>query len=411
MENKFIKRRSELMKKIKDDSLVVLFAGREVYKSADETYDFTPNRNFFYLTGIAAPNVIVVLSKKKGQVSEMVFVERRNPELVRWVGEKISEEEAKEISKIGDSDTIDNFKESIASMLSRYSYENLYLDLERQEYNLPSTFSQEFAVKIIRKYPYVKVQNLYDMVCNQRMVKDKEEIKAIREAIHITGEGILNMVNNMKPGMMEYEIEAYFDYTLRKNGITDKAFKTIAASGVNGTVLHYSENNCKANENSLILFDLGAQYKYYNGDISRTFPVSSKFTQRQKDIYNVVLETNLAIAEAAKPGLSLMDLNELSKKLLAKGCKKLHLIKDDSELSKYYFHSIGHYLGLDTHDVGGRDIPMCEGMVITNEPGLYIPEEGIGIRIEDDLLITSSGCENLSISIIKSVDDIENLLA
>lgn len=399
------------MKNVKDDSLVVLFAGREVYKSADELYDFTPNRNFFYLTGIAAPNIIVILSKKKGQVSERVFVERPNPELARWVGEKLSEEEAKEISQIKYTDTIDNFKETIASMLSYYPYENIYLDLERQEYNLPFTFSQEFANKIQSKYPYVKIMNIYNLICNLRMVKDHEEIEAIRKAIRITGDGILNMVKHMKPGMMEYEIEAYFDYTLRKNGVIDKAFKTIAASGINGTVLHYSENNCKTIENSLILFDLGAQYKYYNGDISRTFPISSKFTERQKDIYKVVLETNLAIAEAAKPGISLMDLNELSKKLLSDGCKKLHLIKDDSELSKYYFHSIGHYLGLDCHDVGDRDISMCEGMVITNEPGLYVPEEGIGIRIEDDLLITSNGCENLSVGIIKSIEDIENMLA
>ena len=411
MENKNIqKRREKLMKSIKDDSIVVLFAGREVYKSADEMYDFTPNRNFYYLTGINAPNIILLISKRNGEVSEDLFIERPDPVMARWVGEKYSREEAEEASKVTNIDYVENFSSYIAALLNRYDFENVYLDLERQEYNIPKTFSQKFAGLLIEKYPYIKVNNIYSKICSLRVIKDKQEIDLMRKAIEITKEGILNMVSHMTPDMMEYEIEAYFDYSLRKNGINDKAFKTIAASGKNATVLHYSENNCKAMKDSLILFDLGAQYKYYNGDISRTFPLSGKFTQRQKDIYNVVLETNLAIASDAKPGLSLLELNNLSKKYLADGCRKLGLIKEDSELSKYYFHSIGHYLGLDTHDVGDRLMKMEKGMVITNEPGLYIPEEGIGIRVEDDLLITDSGCEVLSKDILKTPEDIENFM-
>lgn len=413
MKNRFAQRRRKLLEAIKDDSLVVLFAGGEIYKSADETYEFTPNRNFFYLSGIDAPNIIIVLIKRKGEVAEKIFVERPDPVLARWVGEKLSEKEAKEISGIETVDIIDNFNGSIASLLSNYSIDNVCLDLERQEYNMPKTFSQEFAGNILERYPYIKIKNIYDDICRLRVVKDEEEIAFIKKAIDITGEGIENMAKHMRAGMMEYEIEAYFDYTLKKNGVTDTAFKNIISSGKNATVLHYSDNNCKTPDNALILFDVGAQYKYYNGDISRTFPLSSKFTQRQKDVYNVVLETNIAIKEACKAGVSVRELNELSKKILSKGCRQLGLIKDDSELSRYYFHSIGHYLGLDGHDVGDvgdRNFPMAEGTVLTNEPGLYISEEGIGVRIEDDLLVTKSGCEELSHNIIKSVEDIENFL-
>ena len=232
----------------------------------------------------------------------------------------------------------------------------------------------------------------------------------MKKAIEITQEGIENMIDNIKPGMMEYEIEAYFDFTLKKNGIYEKAFKTIAASGKNATILHYVENNCRAEDGDLILFDLGAQYKYYNADISRTFPVNGKFTERQKQIYNVVLKAKEAVEEAARPGLPYKELNEIAKKVLTEGCKELGLIRDDKELVKYYFHSVSHYLGLDAHDIGIYNTVLKPGMVITNEPGLYIEEEGIGIRIEDDLLITEDGCENLSKDILKTVEEIEDYM-
>jgi Xaa-Pro aminopeptidase len=206
---------------------------------------------------------------------------------------------------------------------------------------------------------------------------------------------------------MEYELEAYFDFTLKSCGVKDFAFKTIAASGKNATILHYSQNNSMMNENDLILFDLGAQFEYYNADISRTFPISGKYSQRQKDVYDVVLQAQQAVTQAAKPGVPFSVLNDTAKKVLAEGCRKLGLIKEESELSEYYYHGVSHYLGLDTHDVGTRDTVLKEGMVITNEPGLYIACEGIGIRIEDDLLISRDGAEVLSKDIIKDTFDIE----
>ena len=194
---------------------------------------------------------------------------------------------------------------------------------------------------------------------------------------------------------------------MKSSGVTDYAFHTIAACGKNATVLHYNENNSELEDGKLVLFDLGAQYKYYNADISRTFPVSGKFTQRQKQIYNVVLRAQEAVTAIARPGILFSVLNETATKVLAEGCKELGLIKEDSELFKYYFHGVSHYLGLDTHDVGSRDMELKPGMVFTNEPGLYIEEENIGIRIEDNILITESGSENLSKQIIKTVEEIE----
>ncbi|WP_373897428.1 aminopeptidase P family protein [Haloimpatiens sp. FM7315] len=406
----FINKRKEVMKDMKDGSIVLLFAGRAPYKSADEIYRFTPNRNFYYLTGIDRENIILMMHKRNGQVFETLYIEKNDPILARWIGEKMPETEARELSGVEDIKYLESFDDDFGFLFMRYVYNDLYLDLERAEWDIPMTKSQEFAKLAKEKYPFINIKNIYHKICDMRIIKSEEEIEAIRKAAKITEDGIYKMIDNLKPGMMEYEIEAYFDFVLTSNGVRDRAFKTIAASGKNGAILHYSTNNCKTKDGDLILFDLGAQYKYYNGDISRTFPLNGKFTERQRDVYNVVLRTNKAITDMIKPGVTFGELNKKSREILAEGCIELGLIKDKKELSKYYFHSIGHYLGLDDHDVG-QDRVLEPNMVITNEPGLYIPEEGIGIRIEDDLVVTKDGCEDLTKDMIKEVDEIEAYMA
>lgn len=406
----FIRNRKALLERVEDNSILLLFAGKAPYKSADEQYQFIPNRNFYYITGIDEEMVILLISKLNGVVSEKLFIQRPDPVMAKWIGATISENEATERSGIEEIDYLDRFEGSIGSLFSRNKVEKVYLDLERQELDTSTTKAQEQAKLLIQKYPYIQIKNIYYDIAELRMIKSPEEINLTKRAIEVTKEGILSMMDNAKPGMMEYEIEAYFDFVLKKNGITNNAFHTIAGSGINGTILHYSANNTQTKDGDLILFDLGAQYNYYNADITRTFPVNGKFTQRQKDIYNVVLRANEAVKAAAKPGILLKELNDIAKGVLIQGCKDLGLIKEDNEISKYYYHSVSHFLGLDTHDVGSYSMRLMPDMVITNEPGLYIEEEDIGIRIEDNLLITEDGCENLSKDIIKTVEDIENYM-
>lgn len=218
-------------------------------------------------------------------------------------------------------------------------------------------------------------------------------------------------MKNCKPGMKEYELEAYFDFTLKQSGVTDFAFNTIAASGKNATVLHYVDNNSELKDGELILFDLGAQFNYYNGDISRTFPINGKFTARQKEVYEEVLKVNEEISKMLVVGVTFREINDKANDLIAEACIRLGLIDDKKDFRKYYFHSIGHSLGLDTHDVGERWGELKEGMVFTVEPGIYIEEEKIGIRIEDDVLITKDGPVVLTKDCIKTVDEIENFMA
>ncbi|MBU3146721.1 aminopeptidase P family protein [Clostridium sp. CF012] len=407
----FTKNRKNLWDKLEENSITLIFAGEAPYKSGDEKYAFTPNRNFYYLTGINTEKMILMLVKRNGKVDETLFIEKNDPVMARWVGEKMPEAEAKEISGIECILFLEQFEEAFGSIMDRVKIDYLCLDLERQQFHLSMTSSQNFAKVAFERYPYLKIKNIYHEIANLRLIKSEEEIQLIREAIDVTDKGIKALMQNAKVGMKEYQLEAHFDFTLKSNGITDYAFHTIAACGVNATILHYDKNNSELLEGKLILFDLGAQYKYYNADISRTFPVNGKFTERQKQVYNVVLRAQEAVMEVAKPGILFSVLNETAKKVLVAGCIELGLIKEASELPKYYFHGVSHYLGLDTHDVGSRDMELKPGMVLTNEPGLYIEEENMGIRIEDDLLITEDGCENLSKQIIKTVEEIEEFMA
>lgn len=406
----FTKNRKNLIERMEDNSILVMFAGAAPYKSGDQQYHFSPNRNFYYITGITEPNIMLTISKANGNVSETVFVEREDPVMAKWIGTAMTIDEAREASGVENVTYLDKFKETFASAVTRLGVQRVYLDFERMEFDLPLTPALNFARELREKYPYLELLNIYDEIASLRVIKSEEEIEKMKKAIDITKDGIYLMIKNIKPGMKENEVEAYFDFEIKRQGASDFAFNTIAAAGKNATVLHYHYNNAEIKDGDLMLFDLGAAYDNYNGDISRTFPVNGKFTERQRAVYNVVLRTMKEVEKAAKPGISLMGLNDIAKKCLAEGCRELGLIKEDSELIKYYFHSVGHYLGLDTHDVGDRNKPMEPGMVITNEPGLYIEEEGIGIRIEDDLLITEDGCINLSKHVIKEIDEIEEFM-
>ncbi|MBK5242863.1 aminopeptidase P family protein [Clostridium sp.] len=407
----FIENRVNLWDKLEGNSITLIFAGEAPYKSGDETYLFTPNRNFYYLTGIDREKMILMLVKRNGKVCETLFIEKNDPVMARWVGEKMPEMDAKEISGIENIVFIEEFEGAFGSILNRVKIDSLCLDLERQDFYMLNGTPQRFAKSVMERYPYIKVKNIYHEMASLRIIKSEEEIWLIRKAIDITDRGIKELLKNAKGGMKEYELEAHFDFKLKTSGVTDFAFKTIAASGKNATTLHYDKNNSELQDGKLILFDLGAQYKYYNADISRTFPINGKFTDRQKQVYNVVLRAQEAVTKVARPGILFSVLNETAKNVLAQGCIELGLIKEASELPKYYFHGVSHYLGLDTHDVGNRDIKLKKGMVLTNEPGLYIEEESMGIRIEDDILITEDGCEILSKQIIKTVEEIEDFMA
>lgn len=409
MKNIYKINRNNLLDKIKDNSIVILFAGKAIQKTGDQNYPFTPNRNFYYLTGIKEEEHILVMSKINGVKSSKLYIKDINLELEKWNGKTIRKEEAIEISAVDEVKFKSQFDSDINGMITMKEEINLYLDLERLGLNSNEKISHKFANEIVIKYPQVRVNNIYSKIGELRLKKSEEEVEKIKKAIEITKSGIERLMTEARVGMKEYELEAYFDFNCKLKGVTDLAFTTIAAAGKNATTLHYIDNNAELKDNDLILFDLGAEYNCYNADISRTFPVNGKFTVRQKEVYNSVLKVNEEIIKSIKPGIRYKDINEKATDLIADECIKLGLIEDKKDVKKYYYHSIGHSLGMDTHDIETphRDITFEPGVVFTVEPGIYIEEEGIGIRIEDDILVTEDGAINLSSDIIKTVDEIE----
>lgn len=399
--------RHKVLNKIKDNSLLILFAGKAPKKTADENYQFTPNRNFYYLTGIEEEEHILVLSKINGEIKEYLFIKEVDAIREKWEGKTIRKEEVFNICGIEEVNYLGDFNSFIERTILNKEEVNIYLDLEKENK------SYNFIKEIKEKYFNINILNAYRLIGELRLIKTEEEVNRIRKAIAITIEGVKELMKNSKDGIKEYELEAYFDFVCKKNGVKDLAFKTIAAAGKNATVLHYVTNDSEIKDGDLILFDLGAQYKYYNGDISRTFPVSGKFTERQKEVYNAVLKVNERVISEMKPGVSFLELNKKAKEWIAEECVSLGLITNKEEVSKYYYHSIGHSLGMDTHDIEleNRNVIFKPGMVYTVEPGIYIEEEGIGIRIEDDVLITEEGHEVLTKEMIKTIDEIEEFMA
>lgn len=413
MDKKFFQNnRKKLADKLEEGSLTILFAGEAPHRSADEEYYFSPNRNFYYLTGIVRPKIIFAIKKAAGKTEEMLFIEEHDPVMAKWVGAKLTQEEAKEASGIESIHLLDQFNTKVHQAVQSEGIESINLDLDRPGWDAYPTPAHQCAKEMQDKYPSVSIGNVYPEICALRLIKESEEVEKIQKAVDITQEGIENIMKHAEPEKMEYELEAYFNFTLHSHGVRKTAFPTIAASGKNATVLHYVENRNKVKDGDLVLFDLGASYEYYSADLTRTFPVNGKFSERQKQFYNIVLKALKETTEMIKPGLDFAELNNYTKKVLAEECKKIGLIEKDEDIQKYYYHGVSHSLGLDTHDVGRyRNAKLEAGMVLTVEPGLYVEEEGIGIRLEDDVLVTEDGYKNLSEKMIRTPEEIEAFLA
>ena len=394
-------------------SMLIVFSGTAPVKRGDEFYPYAPQRNFFYMTGIDRPNLVYMQTKDaKGEVKTRLYVERYDEMVAKWDGAVISKEEAKEISGIEDFGFVDELSGHVATAFLRTKIHTVYMDFENRSLTVPNTPELDFAGLLREKFPAITQVDAHPLFAGFRLLKEAYEVESLKKAAKISGEGFEAILQNTRPGMMEYELEAHLDYTYKKNGCRDRAFRTIMASGKNACILHYNDNNQVIEDGELVLVDYGAQWNWYSADVTRTFPVNGKFSPRQKELYNIVLGALDLVIDMVKPGVVFGKLNEAVLEYYGKELVRIGLIKETSEIGKYYFHGVSHMLGLETHDVGGdKDLVLAPGMVFTVEPGLYIAEEGVGIRIEDDVLVTETGCEVLTSGIVKSIEDIERLMA
>ncbi len=405
----YAKRREQLLEMLEQYSITVLMAGRAFYSVGDSKFPFEVNRSFYYYTGLDRENLILVLVKlDENTTKEILFIEPYDELLAKWVGGRIRPKQAKEISGIEDIRYLEDLMPTLGSFLNYYGKLVDFVlcgDLSKQELGQPNDTADLFN-KIKELQPQVVYTNIYDKICAMRMIKDEHEIEMIKNAIDVTQEGIETMMRYSHSNIWENELEAYFDFVLKCKQCKN-AFTTICATGKNATILHYADNNDFAKTDDLVLCDLGAAYKYYNADITRTFPVNGRFTNRQKQIYDIVLRANKLVEALARPGITTKELNDEVVKFYEVELAAIGLLDNGKTVRDYYYHNVSHLLGLEVHDVCLPDMVLKPGCVITNEPGLYLEDEDIGIRIEDDLLITEDGCINLSKNIIKEIEDIE----
>lgn len=405
MANPFLLRRQRLVEMLTDHAAVLIFSGEEIPLGVDMTYPFSVDRNFYYLTGLDMPGCALYLSRD----CDILFLPPFDPKREAYEGPQLTWKQMSAISGVS------HVREMVApEMILAHlpMMTSLYLDIQRDcgiLLNPPAARVKKIAQKLD-----IRIKNVYHLVYLLRSVKDAEEIAKIRRAIDITGESLSYMMRTCHSGMREYEWQAAFEYGLRRHGC-DTSFPSIVASGKNAVYLHYVCNDAIVKQGDMFLFDVGAYYDHYASDISRTYPVGGKFTQRQRELYELVYDATRLVLEHMKPHRPYRDHVVALHDFFDKYLMPMHIV--DTEIEKENFlrmmsRGCCHHLGLDAHDAyAGLDDELLPGMVFTNEPGVYLKQEGIGIRIEEDLLITEDGNELLSKDIPSAPEDIINLLA
>jgi Xaa-Pro aminopeptidase len=422
--NLFIKNRKKFAAKMAPNSLAI-FNSNDIYPvSADSTLPFAQHRDIFYLSGVDQEESVLVIfpDSPKKENREILFLKETNAHIAIWEGAKLDKKQAFETSGIETVYWLQDLDKVLFELMTQT--ENVYLNTNEHYRSNVETETREarFVKKLKDKYPAHEYKRSQPILQRLRSIKEPEEIALIQEACNITEKGVRRIFNFVKPGVWEHEIEAEFAHEFLRNRANGNgfAYTPIIASGANANVLHYIENNqlCKAGD--LILMDVGAMYANYSSDLTRMVPVSGKFTERQKEVYNAVLRVKDAAAKMLVPGAFWAEYQFEVGKIMTRELIGLGLLTQadvDQEdpkwpaYKKYFMHGTSHHMGLDTHDYGILTEPMQAGMVFTVEPGIYIPDEGFGIRIEDDYVIQEKGeAFNLMQNIPITVEEIEALM-
>ena len=413
MVEEYIERRKKFIDLLPENSIAIVFGGDEIRMTADESFPFQIDHNLFYLTGIKQAQTILMIIKNSLEAKTYLFIQKFDALKEVWTGIRLKSAEAKAISGIENVLFLDNYEDKLDFSLKELDNPKIFLDFaSAANYGDMETFVSvaDYKKVLENKYKHIEILDSCEYFTRLRMIKSDFEISEMRKAIANTNKGLLAILKNLEPNKNEYDMAALFKYVVALDENSKLAFNTIAASGKNGVILHYPNPMNKLHNKDLVLFDLGSDHHEYKADISRTYPINGKYTKEQKKIYEIVLNCNKRIIAMIKPGLKISDLQEEARNFMAGELMKIGLIDDPKDIIKYYYHNVSHHLGLDTHDLSDRSLPLEPGNVITVEPGLYIKELEIGIRIEDDVLVTPEGSLCLSSEIAKEIVDIEALM-
>ncbi len=415
----FKRNRSAFIKQMKPNAMAVFFSNDLMPRTGDTFYPYRQNSNFYYLSGIDQEDCCLILFPdfKNEAHKEILFLKETNESIAIWEGEKINKLQGKKLSGISHVEWTNSF-ENIFSYLVNFA-ESVYINLNENDRFTTKVDSKDlrFSRVLRHNYPGHKILRSTPILSQLRAIKQDEEIKVMQHAANITEVAFREVLSSIKPGMKEYEIEAIVSSSFIKQAANGHAYEPIIASGANACILHYIKNNSVCKNGDLVLFDFGAEYGNYAADLSRTIPVNGTFSKRQKEVYTACLNIHKEAKKMAKAGETLMEFNAEIKKIMTSALIDIGLIKpkaskeEKSKLTQVYFpHSTSHFMGLDVHDVGFRYEKMKNNMCITIEPGIYIREEGIGIRIENDIILRKEGNLDLMKNIPVEVDEIESLM-
>ncbi len=415
----FIDRRGDVMKAIPANSLAVFYSNDEMPRTADQVFPFRQDSALFALTGIDQPGTILVLfpDAKKKSGREMIFILPEDPHHTIWNGERLTSKKAKKISGLDTVKTIDEWDRIMTPLF--HTVQSVYLNVPE----IPSTSevlnqNERMGIKLKSIFPFHTFHSIQPILSKILMKKHEGEIDLMKKAIGVTSLAFDHVLHGTKPGMKEYEIEALITYVLTAHGCRH-AFQPIVASGAVACILHYIKNNRRIGKDDLILLDFGAEYSCMNADMSRTIPASGRFTKEQKKFYTAVLRVLQDTTKLMQPGITLAELQKEAGKLIerelitARLISKQEVRRQDPKSplwKKYFMHGISHHLGYDVHDLSDRTAPLKSGMVLTCEPGLYIPEMKMGIRLENDILITKKGPVNLMADVPIEIEAIETIM-
>lgn len=416
----FINNRAHLSAQLPPKSIAVFTANEPMPRNGDEFYPFRQQSDFFYLTGINEENayLIIVPDYPDENLREILFIEPYNETKATWQGEMLDAQQATEISGVKTVKGSDVFWMTLNDIVYSGYGETIFLNsYEYPKYECAvETLQQRFIKKIKELYPMHQYGRTAPILNTLRMVKSEDEIAITQHACDITAKAFRRCLATVKPNMYEYEVQAEIEYVFKQNNATGHAYAPIIAGGKNACCLHYSKNQSKLNDGDLLLFDIGCEYLNYSSDLSRTIPVNGKFNERQKQCYNAVLRVMKQLRELYRPGHCINEINETTHRLMEQEMIQLGLFtaedvkRQDPEKPlerKYLMHGMSHHIGLDVHDSIDKFKPFAPGMILTCEPGIYIREESIGIRIENDLLITEGEPINLFEGLPTEIEEIE----
>ncbi|HEY0458978.1 MAG TPA: aminopeptidase P N-terminal domain-containing protein [Pyrinomonadaceae bacterium] len=429
------KQLKDFMEQIGKDAVAIIPAAHEQTRSYDTEFKFHQDPDFYYLTGFPEPDAIAVIAPGSKKSPFTLFVRPRDPLMETWYGRREGTEGAKKNYGADKAFPVEKFESEMAKLLN--GTEKLFyrfgVDPKLDQTIIQYLSGQRFR-RLKTAYPPHTIVDPTIILGEMRLHKTPEEVEFMQRSADIAAQAHVLAMQTARPGMNESQIEALIEHHFRRSGASGVAYNSIIGGGDNATILHYVENNALLKDGDLLLIDAGCEYKGYASDITRTFPVNGRFSKAQREVYDVVLEVQMECIEATKKGNTVKRRQDLSIELLTEGMKKLGLLKGKTkdlikkkEFMKYYMHGVGHYLGLDVHDAGRyfteqqakNSRPFAPGMVLTVEPGLYIPPDdknapgkyrGIGIRIEDDVLVTEAGNVNLTSKVPKDADAIEELM-